>query len=617
MQTVCTAAKPSRRGRAPNAVSTGPATRRPSGTPRAQSVPPAAIAFARIAGGIRSVKIEWIEGLQIPFAMPLARTATKSTEAPTSSGSTQSGIAWNGTDSAMRRRPGTRSARKRNERTLPQTAPAPNAAKSAPATFASAPKRSTVSTGTAAKNACQPASPTMKSGIQTRSSGSRTRKRSPAKTPRDSSSSGIGARAGTKRATSRNETTYVAASTTRTFAAPKSVVVRIAPWKSALALLTVASSSPSISGTITFCEVKYGAPKTPRSSARSTSGGKVRWPLQCSTGTSNIRGARTASDSSIVRRAPSRWISVPEGSPATAKPSSSAAITSVIRAGEPVVVSTNQGSASQVICVPVIEITSAPRSARSGPWRRSSARLIRDASGAADADIAAHRRRANLDEWALAVRRRVADLELRARLAAHRARVDPELRALLDANRDVARGGLEGDLTLADRADLLVAGGRLHLQRGARLPDGDVARRGADLARPVHVLELDVPGGGVDGDTALHPGHPDVAARRLDLGVALDLIERDVAGGRLDFDPAEYASAFDVRGRRRDLDLGPRGRCHAQAHFALSAEEAAATLDLDDHLVTVPARAELDPCLLFDLVGCVELDDRLLPLDRL
>src|SRR6266545_4366797 len=571
MQTVCTAAKPSRRGRAPNAVSTGPATRRPSGTPRAQSVPPAAIAFARIAGGIRSVKIEWIEGLQIPFAMPLARTATKSTKAPTSTGST----------------------------------------------------------GTAAKNACQPASPTMKSGIQTRSSGSRTRKRSPAKTPRDSSSSGIGARAGTKRATSRNETTYVAASTTRTFAAPKSpistppiagprsIVVRIAPWKSALALLTVASSSPSISGTITFCEVKYGAPKTPRSSARSTSGGKVRWPLQCSTGTSNIRGARTASDSSIVRRAPSRWMSVPEGSPATAKPSSSAAITSVIRAGEPVVVSTNQGSASQVICVPVIEITSAPRSARSGPWRRSSARLIRDASGAADADIAAHRRRANLDEWALAVRRRVADLELRARLAAHRARVDPELRALLDANRDVARGGLEGDLTLADRADLLVAGGRLHLQRGARLPDGDVARRGADLARPVHVLELDVPGGGVDGDTALHPGHPDVAARRLDLGVALDLIERDVAGGRLDFDPAEYASAFDVRGRRRDLDLGPRGRCHAQAHFALSAEEAAATLDLDDHLVTVPARAELDPCLLFDLVGCVELDDRLLPLDRL
>src|SRR4029079_7794439 len=49
---VCVAAKPISTGRAPNADSAGPAIRRPSGIPHAQSVALAVIAFARIAGGI-------------------------------------------------------------------------------------------------------------------------------------------------------------------------------------------------------------------------------------------------------------------------------------------------------------------------------------------------------------------------------------------------------------------------------------------------------------------------------------------------------------------------------------------------------------------------------------
>ena len=81
-------------------------------------------------GGMRSVQIEWIDGLQMPFAMPLTRIATNSTAAPTSRGSSQSGAAWNGTESAIRRSPSTRCARKRNERKLPASAPAPKAAKS-------------------------------------------------------------------------------------------------------------------------------------------------------------------------------------------------------------------------------------------------------------------------------------------------------------------------------------------------------------------------------------------------------------------------------------------------------------------------------------------------------
>ena len=43
--------------------------------PSPQIVVLAAIAFGRIAGGIRSVQIEWIDGLHMPFAIPLTRSA--------------------------------------------------------------------------------------------------------------------------------------------------------------------------------------------------------------------------------------------------------------------------------------------------------------------------------------------------------------------------------------------------------------------------------------------------------------------------------------------------------------------------------------------------------------
>ncbi len=147
MQTDCTAANPTRTGPVPNTDRTGPATSRPSGMPRPQIVVLAAMAFGRIATGMRSVQIEWIDGLQMPFAMPLTRIATNSVAAPTSRGSSQSGAAWNGTESAIRRSPSTRCVRKRNERMFPTSAPAPKAAKSAPATLASESKRSTVKHG--------------------------------------------------------------------------------------------------------------------------------------------------------------------------------------------------------------------------------------------------------------------------------------------------------------------------------------------------------------------------------------------------------------------------------------------------------------------------------------
>ena len=60
-------------------------------------------------------------------------------------------------------------------------------------------------------------------------------------------------------------------------------------------------------------------------------------------------------------------------------PTNSAASTAPIRVGEPVDTSTNQGSATAVISVPVVEMTSAARSPANG--RASRLRLVTGAEG--------------------------------------------------------------------------------------------------------------------------------------------------------------------------------------------------------------------------------------------
>ena len=102
---------------------------------------------------------------------------------------------------------------------------------------------------------------------------------------------------------------------------PSSIVARIAPWKSAFAWLMTRSSSPRSSGTSTFWAVKYGAASAPSSAASTIRAGNERWPVQCSTGTRSISGARTRSAINIERRAPNRWTKLPAGSPAAARPS--------------------------------------------------------------------------------------------------------------------------------------------------------------------------------------------------------------------------------------------------------------------------------------------------------
>ena len=77
-----------------------------------------------------------------------------------------------------------------------------------------------------------------------------------------------------------------------------------------------------------------------------------------------ISGMRARSQTSIAFTAPRRVTTVPLGMPSSAMGSSSAARTIPIRVVEPVVVSTNHGSARNVICAPSEEMISADSSAK-------------------------------------------------------------------------------------------------------------------------------------------------------------------------------------------------------------------------------------------------------------
>ena len=89
----------------------------------------------------------------------------------------------------------------------------------------------------------------------------------------------------------------------------------------------------------------------------------------------SISGARAASPTTIVFRAPHLEMTIPLGIPSSATGSSSTARTRLIFAADPVVTSTNQGNARKVICAPRDEIASALRSAMS-PRVRSMCKIL-------------------------------------------------------------------------------------------------------------------------------------------------------------------------------------------------------------------------------------------------
>ena len=106
-------------------------------------------------------------------------------------------------------------------------------------------------------------------------------------------------------------------------------------------------------------EAMYGAAKVPMANVVTSSAANERWPVLCRIGITSINGPRAASEISIVFLPPSFEITVPAGIPKMAIGSISAARTQPIFAVEPVVASTNHGSATKVIAEPVNETSSA------------------------------------------------------------------------------------------------------------------------------------------------------------------------------------------------------------------------------------------------------------------
>ena len=106
---------------------------------------------------------------------------------------------------------------------------------------------------------------------------------------------------------------------------------------------------------ISRCDVMYGAVKTPsRKTIASSSAERQVRPSSGATGTSAISGARNASERSIVVRAPSRAITEPLGMPSRAIGSDlDREHEAHARRASRVVTSTNHGSATNVIAVPV------------------------------------------------------------------------------------------------------------------------------------------------------------------------------------------------------------------------------------------------------------------------
>jgi hypothetical protein len=141
---------------------------------------------------------------------------------------------------------------------------------------------------------------------------------------------------------------------------PSTAVRRLAVWSSVFASPSRCSSSGKRSGSSAVFDANDGVAKTPTPATSTSSTGKVSIPARWSSGIAAISGARMPSQISIVRRAPSR-VARPPPSPPTATAAASTASTTDIRAAEPVVVSTNHGSATQVICDPVSETISRAR----------------------------------------------------------------------------------------------------------------------------------------------------------------------------------------------------------------------------------------------------------------
>src|SRR6476646_6221393 len=232
--------------------------------------------------------------------------------------------------------------------------------------------------------------------------------------------------------------------------------------------------------------------------------------------------------------------------------------------------------------------------------------------------------------------RRIGDGQVGADVAAARARVDVQRRALADPDLGVAGGRFQVHAALDRAADHLVAGGRVDVHGRASLLDGHVAGGAVDLdvARgraEKHVaggrVQLGVSGHGVDPLVAGGGVEPCLAADRPDGDVAAgrvhprfsDLVQLDVARAGLDLDRAVAAAGLDVARAALRVDLGSVWTADVDPDLrpAREAEAASAVADLRHDLVDAAALTQLETCVLDRLAARVVVPQRLERDDRL
>jgi hypothetical protein len=110
-----------------------------------------------------------------------------------------------------------------------------------------------------------------------------------------------------------------------------------------------------------------------------------------------------------------------------------------------------------------------------------------------------------------------------------------------------------------------------------------------------------------------------VTAGGLHAHVAARFLHVHVAGRRLHVDGAVLAARFHVGGLRPDVELcaGRAGHPQPQVGTLERDPEAVPHTDFDDDFVALAALERLDACVLLQFAGRLQLDMRLVALDRL
>src|SRR5262249_11474989 len=134
--------------------------------------------------------------------------------------------------------------------------------------------------------------------------------------------------------------------------------------------------------------------------------------------------------------------------------------------------------------------------------------------------------------------------------------VDEQLRALADADEDVAGHARDPDVAALDGPQHLVAGDTLRGHRGVGIVDAQVARDHLGHDGVAGLVDGYVAGHGLEPGLAADPGDLHVAARGLHAGAPGHLVHEHVAGRGLDVCGAVPAAGDDVGRGGTGVEIG-------------------------------------------------------------